>query len=512
MKLMLTLFILLVSTFNIYPQGIQFEFKAEDGLVSNQLFIDGDDVYFSFTSDSSYLYSTYLAKLNTKTEKVLWCKKISVENSVSIHPTKILKRKDGTLVLAAYDYSPKNGFSNGNYTFLQLDANGQILQSKRLGSPTGGILRDAIIDEDDSIIFLGERINAQSEYRTVIGRLDKNFDVVNIRSVFKQFYTYGFALQKDHDGNIYTVGHTQLLNSGISRSIATKWSKNLDHIATLMNLDEDPKTTFNYIFIDDDNQIHLGGNLDNLATYVRINKDFQFDYGHEFSYGYVRNIWKDESGQVNIYIDGSYYFVRLDENNSAQQFMKYGIIGNSSNQIFNSNDKSIYNFSFKGSEGGTKIASHLTSHKYSVDNECILFDLSGDINGTIRYNSFGYTDVIIKDEITSAIVPDDIRVSDYSLSVEQTCKVEDVSSAKEVDSDMIKIYPNPAQDFLYLDFDQTLDVSDIEVFNLQGQLQKVDQQGSGVLNLTNLASGIYIIKIINAVSNEVYVSKFQVIR
>lgn len=511
MKLMLTLFILLIAIFNIQSQGIQFEFKAEDGLISNQLFIDGDDVYFSFTSDSNYIYTTYLAKWNTKTEKVLWCKKIRVDNSVSIFPTKILKRKDGTLVLAAYDYSSKNGFSNGNYTFLHLDVNGQILQSKRLGSPTGGVLRDAIIDEDDSIIFLGERINAQSEYRTVIGRLGKNFDVVKIRSVFKQFYTYGLALQKDKDGNIYTVGHTQPLNFGVKKSIATKWSKNLEHTATLMNLDEEPNTTFNYIHIDDDNRIHLGGNLGNLATYVRISKDFQFEYGHEFNFGYPRNIWIDESGQVNIFIDGSYYFVRLDENNSAQQFIRYSTIGNSSNQIFNTVDKSIYNFSYKSSEGDPKIALYLTSHKYNVDNECILFNLSGDFNGALRYSNFGYTDVVVKSENMTDIVPDDIRVSDYSLSVSQTCKIEDVSSAKEVDTDVIKIYPNPAQDFLYLDFEQTIDISAIEVFNMQGQLQQVNQGGSGVLNLSHLTTGIYILKI-KDVSNKVYVSKFQVIR
>lgn len=100
-------------------------------------------------------------------------------------------------------------------------------------------------------------------------------------------------------------------------------------------------------------------------------------------------------------------------------------------------------FLIKGLRENRKIVLYLTSHRYIVDNVCILFDLSGDINGAIRHNSFKYTDVIIKEEIMSAIVPDDIRVSDYSHSVKQKWKVKDVSSEKEVNSDMSKYIPIP---------------------------------------------------------------------
>lgn len=78
--------------------------------------------------------------------------------------------------------------------------------------------------------------------------------------LYSSNFTPRFALQKNNDGNINTIGHIQILIAGMRRSIATKWSKNLDHIATPMNLDEDPKTTFNHIYIDGDNRIRLGGN------------------------------------------------------------------------------------------------------------------------------------------------------------------------------------------------------------------------------------------------------------
>ncbi|MCW5920335.1 MAG: hypothetical protein KIS71_11200, partial [Bacteroidetes bacterium] len=105
-------------------QGTVFEFSGPDSYFSERLTVDGDDIYFAFTSESQSIYSTYIARWNTLSEKIEWCRRLTVDNNVSINPVKILLRKDGTILLGAYDYSWKDGFSNGNITFILFDKNG----------------------------------------------------------------------------------------------------------------------------------------------------------------------------------------------------------------------------------------------------------------------------------------------------------------------------------------------------------------------------------------------------
>ncbi|MBK7740562.1 MAG: hypothetical protein IPI42_08395 [Saprospiraceae bacterium] len=115
-------------------QGTVFEFSGPDSYFSERLTVDGDDIYFAFTSESDP-YILPISPWNTLSEKIEWCRRLTVDNNVSINPVKILLRKDGTILLGAYDYSWKDGFSNGNITFILFDKNGKTLQTKRLEVP-----------------------------------------------------------------------------------------------------------------------------------------------------------------------------------------------------------------------------------------------------------------------------------------------------------------------------------------------------------------------------------------
>lgn len=499
MKLLFAFCISMILFNTMVSQGTQFEFSGSDHYFSQHLTVTGDDIYFTFSSESQSIYSTYIAKWNITEEKVQWCRKLTINNGISINPVKIMVRKDGTIILGAYDYSWKDGFANGNYTFLLFDNNGQLLQSKRLGSPTGGVMRDMLVDDDDSIIFIGDRINAQSEYKTLVGRLDKDLNVVKMRSVFKHYYTYGLALQEDKDGNIYTVGHTQQASNGTSRSFVTKWSKDLDHISSIMNLDNDPSSSFNSIYIDDDHQIHLGGSVKNLANYVRLNKNFQFEYGYEFNFGYPRNIWIDQNGHTNIYIDGPNYFVRLDQNNKVQQFLNYGVNGNTTSQTYIPHQDRIYNFSFYNIGNTSKNRLSIASHAYSVDNECFLYDRQADTNKPLSLDSFGVTNVIITDEVMTAIVPDDISVSDYNLDVKEICRIEKSATKEHEEALNLTVFPNPAYDYIILKHDDPMRLTKGEFISMNGRLITIPDSEiqRKTISIVGLDSGIYVLRLTN---------------
>lgn len=494
-------------------QGTVFEFSGPDSYFSERLTVDGDDIYFAFTSESQSIYSTYIARWNTLSEKIEWCRRLTVDNNVSINPVKILLRKDGTILLGAYDYSWKDGFSNGNITFILFDKNGKTLQTKRLGSPTGGIMRNLLADDDDSVVFIADRTNAQSEYKSLVGRLDKDLNVVNMRAVFKDYYTYGLGLDKDKEGNIYTVGHSRPANSGSSRSIVTKWSKDLDHISTIMHLDKDPNSSFNFIHIDDENQIHLGGNLNNLVKYVRLNKDLKYEYGHEFTFGYPRNIWKDKNGHTNIFIDGPNYFVRLDNKNTAQQFISYGSVGNTSGQQYIPGEERIYNFSYKNSATEPQNRLYISSHTYSADNKCILFDISHDNNKPLSLDSFGITNVTITDESAKAIVPDDIIVSDFDLTVKEICRVEQASTEGERALIPLTLYPNPAFDPIYVKHDDNIRITKGEFIGINGNIINIPHSEiqSKTISTAGLITGIYILRLYSSDGRQI-INKVNILK
>ena len=76
-------------------------------------------------------------------------------------------------------------------------------------------------------------------------------------------------------------------------------------------------------------------------------------------------------------------------------------------------------------------------------------------------------------------------------------------------SDMV-IYPNPAHDELNVVFDASSDVKNIAIYNIIGKVMNVYKvSGSSAnLNLENMPSGIYFVRLLNSTGNVVVTKKF----
>jgi hypothetical protein len=70
-------------------------------------------------------------------------------------------------------------------------------------------------------------------------------------------------------------------------------------------------------------------------------------------------------------------------------------------------------------------------------------------------------------------------------------------STSDFDKNTFKVYPNPVKDVLHIDY--TLDISSVSVYNLLGQevLRSDINSNNGELNMTNLSSGTYLVKIMS---------------
>ena len=102
---------------------------------------------------------------------------------------------------------------------------------------------------------------------------------------------------------------------------------------------------------------------------------------------------------------------------------------------------------------------------------------------------------------------DDLKIYNYALSQAEITNlyVNNTLSSTDFNQNDLKValYPNPANDVLNIETD--LEIKAIEIFNIQGQ--KVISSTQKQVNVTNLSSGIYMIKIQDS-NNAIATKKF----
>lgn len=68
-----------------------------------------------------------------------------------------------------------------------------------------------------------------------------------------------------------------------------------------------------------------------------------------------------------------------------------------------------------------------------------------------------------------------------------------VLGVSELQKDNVKIYPNPASDFIYIKLNSKSKIEDIEVYDLSGKLVVKTKLNSEKIDLKNLPPGTYMI-------------------
>lgn len=106
-----------------------------------------------------------------------------------------------------------------------------------------------------------------------------------------------------------------------------------------------------------------------------------------------------------------------------------------------------------------------------------------------------------------------IRVQDqnnnWSLYKRALLTIDNSLSIEELDSNNIKIYPNPVQNSLHIDLLQNTNYS-YRIFNLNGKeiSYKNNLNTTNQVNMSNYSSGLYFIKLINKSNQNIKILKF----
>jgi len=497
MKYFFLLLITILCTIYASSQNAIHEIETAQPIVSNDMLIVDQSAYLTFSSNDNLFYILYFAKWDLEGEKLVWQKKLHIENN-SIYPVKTLGRKDGTFVTGAVDYSNSNGFMNGNMTFLHFDREGKMLDAIRIGNANGGILRDFIIDQNDEIIFIGDRIGTNYAYRTIVGRLNKQFQMVNLKSIDKRYYTYGEKIAQDGHGDIY-IGGSSSEPGDTRHAFLTKMNPTLELIKTIEIMDPSFNTVFNHLYVDKNNDLHAFGEMSSTAFYLKFDDNLVLGQHHKLNYGYVKNVWETDDGKLMIFVDGSNYFLGI-ENNELTDVAQYGGAGSVSSQKYNPNDKKIYSLSyaFEGNNFSNKIK--LLSHTMNPDNHCVLFDKENDQYEETSFDSIGSTAMIVADETLELIQPNDIILSEQDANSVLKCKAVVANQTMDAEIQSFSCFPNPASDRINLSFPENTLVSRVEIIDVIGMLRHVEHNfvSEKTVSIDHLPNGFYLV---NAFTN-----------
>ncbi|HAQ39042.1 MAG TPA: T9SS type A sorting domain-containing protein [Saprospiraceae bacterium] len=497
MKYFFLLLLTIICTIYASSQNAIHEIETAEPIVSNDFLIVDQSVYLTYSSNDNLFYALYLAKWDLEGEKLVWQKKLHIENN-SIYPVKTLGRKDGTFVTGAVDYSNSNGFMNGNMTFLHFDSEGKMLDAIRIGNANGGILRDFMIDQNDEIIFIGDRIGTNYAYRTVIGRLNKEFQIVNLKSIDKRYYTYGEKLAQDGHGDIY-IGGSSSEPGDTRHAFLTKMTPALELIKTIEIMDPSVNTVFNHLYVDKNNDLHAFGEMSSTAFYLKFDDNLVMGQNHKLNYGYVKNVWEAEDGKLMIFVDGSNYFLGI-ENNTLTDVAQYGGAGSVSSQKYNHTDNKIYSLSyaFEGNDFSNKIK--LLSHTMIPDNHCVLFDKENDLYEGASFESIGSTVMVVANETLEQVQPTDLILSEQNPNSGLKCKADVANVTVDAEIQSFLCYPNPATDQINIIFPENTLVSRVEIIDMFGMLRHVENNfvSEKTVSLTHLPNGFYLV---NAITN-----------
>ena len=141
-----------------------------------------------------------------------------------------------------------------------------------------------------------------------------------------------------------------------------------------------------------------------------------------------------------------------------------------------------------------------TSHVYTNDTLGD-FHMQVDLDGATTLGTYYY-----KVRINNSSIPSDTAIETFVITKNTLTAIPTVKS-----NDEVVLYPNPAHDEVNVVYDPSLDIKNITVYNVIGKIlavYKVTDNNSANLNLENIPSGIYFLRLVNSHGDIAVTRKF----
>lgn len=228
--------------------------------VGTDLFVsdDGQDIYASVTSESSYEDFDFLTVRFDDSGDTLWTRRYDHNNMTEI-PTGIDASGTKVNIIGASAEST----SDWDYTLVSYETNGDFAHERREAYPGIGFDKpiDFVKDDNDNIYITGTASSGGINYDIRTIKLDADFDLVWDESVdFAGNYDAGHTIELDGDGNVY-VGGVSKSGLNIDRMCFVKYDTSGTEVWKYTNTGQDfsEDATVRDVIINSGNEIYFLG-------------------------------------------------------------------------------------------------------------------------------------------------------------------------------------------------------------------------------------------------------------
>lgn len=500
-------------------------FSSSNGLDNSILSIAGNFIGGSFNSTvnsvNGVLNSNRIQSLeNNGTFSTTFANKVGIYPNSSV-PNNVLAvavKSDGKILVGGNSVAYNNSITN---SIVLLDNNGYVDSSFSSGTGFTGAnpyIRSIVAQPDGKILVSGYFTYYNGvQFTKYITRLNSNGSIDNSFSIssLQNYSTYLICLQPDGKIILGETNYTYYNGIPSARIIRLNNDGTIDNSFV-------SGSGFNIgltsIVQQTDGKILVGGNF---TTYngVSSNRIIRLNTNGSI----------DNSFQIGSGFDNIIYDIAVQSDNKilvGGNFMNYN--GTSAKRIIRLNSNGTIDSSFI--IVGTSFDKSISKIKIQADGKILIGGSFTNYNGIIannliRLNNDGTKDISFLTEATpnntlasSSVNDIDIQTDGKILVVGSYFNTIDNTrrsitrlmggtaplSSNEFQIDKLKIYPNPVNDILNVA--DTNNFSNYEIFNLLGSKIISGTITNGQIMVSDLTSGIYIIKIKDG--NKIVTNKF----
>lgn len=492
-----------------YGQSI---IQTQDGGYVCAGFSDSDDGDLTgFHTSSEY----WIVKLNSE-GTLIWQR--TYGGSGSDNPYSVLEDNEGNILVSGVTYSEDGDiidFHDGanDAWVIKLDNTGNVIWKKCYGGSYGETFPEIIKASSNFIIASGHSTSSDGDLTNNFGSADFWIASIDSSGVIGWQKSMGgsgldesFAVDKTFDGGYISLGYSTSNDIDVSGNHGGRdiWVVKLvppcEQQIYYADLDNDSfGDPGSYIYSCIDSAGYVSNNLDcnDLNNLIHPGVSDPCNSIDDNCNGVV----DEDAIFLNWYRDADGDGFGLISNDSLSCFDEL------SGFVFDSTDCNDYNLLINPSQ--PEICNSIDDNCNLIINEDLIFtiyfqDTDGDNYGNAKIDSLwcslvtGYVpDSTDCDDTNPDIYP---GAEELLNGIDDNCNqfVDEGVEIKYLIADLFNIYPNPATNILFIEYNNTK-VATIEIINLMGELIYADEFNAQQIeiDISNFVSGIYFVRLLS---------------
>lgn len=538
---MKNLFILFLTSYLLIPVYGQFQHsygteKSDVGQSVRSTYFDDGYIIGGF-SDYGFIYNTDATLLKTdKDGNMLWARQYGEEANDGFYSVRPINPKDekGYVCLG---YTNSYGFGSNDFFFVKTDANGNPTQFRTYGGENSDVGRciQVIKDEEageDALIMIGTSFSWTNSAKMFIVKTKSDGELVRSVIVGNQGNQYGTWIEQTKDGGFIAVGMSNMTCGSkiptnyydifvvkLKADLNVEWSRTFGggpnrpyndvaysvkelekgYIITGYTRSFGVQGTYDAFLL----KLYPDGSLQWMRNYGGLSTDVAFDVLNEentsMNHQYVLTGY--------TYINNSYDAMLLATNYNGNVMWAQGYGLESTDVAFELDRNNIPGYVFTGYESSFGVQPKDMYHVVTKDvgsSNCPACERKPTI-----YSS--YQDPCISEGAWSEQVGEMKKFEPWSVRGEYKTMYcgEKIKSADgeisqinsmEINQTGLNAFPNPASEFIDLQYAEKYKNGNLYVYNSTGQLvinEKLPNQEMMTLFLDGLDSGIYMFNVTN---------------